>query len=331
MPKSSGQKLKILYLARLLLERSDEKHPITTREMIAYLEAQGIHAERKTIYDDMNALQDFGMDIIGIREKPGGYYLASRQFELAELKLLVDAVQASKFVTTKKSRQLIGKLKGLTSKGEADQLQRQVVISERGKSENEQIYYNVDAIYEAMAADRNIRFQYFEWSVKKEMVPRRNGAYYEVSPWLLTWEDENYYLLAYDQQAEIIKYYRVDKMLYPSVADTPRQGQELYEKLDIAGFSRKTFGMFAGDETLVKLRCENHLAGVVIGRFGRDVAMRPVDPEHFQMHAEVALSRQFFGWLTGIGPGIQIMSPEPVRQQYLEYLTEIQEQYKEDG
>lgn len=330
MPKSSGQKLKILYLAQLLLERSDEKHPITTKEMIDYLETQGIRAERKTIYDDMNALQDFGMDIIGIKEKPGGYYLASRQFELAELKLLVDAVQASKFVTTKKTRQLIGKLKALTSKGEADQLQRQVVISQRGKSENEQIYYNVDTIYEAMAADRDIRFQYFEWSVKKEMVPRRDGAYYQVSPWLLTWEDENYYLLAYDKKAGIIKYYRVDKILYPSVADASRQGRELYEKLDIAGFSKKTFGMFAGDETLVILRCENHLAGVIIGRFGRDVAMRPMDTEHFQMHAQVALSRQFFGWLTGIGPAIQIISPEPVRRQYLEYLAEIQAQYKED-
>lgn len=328
MPKTSGQKLKILYLAQLLLERSDENHPITTKEMIEYLEGLGIHAERKSIYDDMNALTDFGMDIISIKEKPGGYYLASRQFELAELKLLVDAVQASKFVTDKKSRTLIGKLKTLTSKGEADKLQRQVVIAERGKSENEQIYYNVDTIYEAMAADREICFQYFEWSVKKEMVPRKDGAMYQVSPWLLTWEDENYYMLAYDKEAGIIKYYRVDKMLYPQVSEDARCGREQCEALDIAGFAKKTFGMFAGEETLVSLQCENHLAGVIIGRFGRDVSMRSIDETHFRMHALVAVSRQFFGWLTGIGPGIEIISPQNVREEYLKYLSEIQERYK---
>lgn len=330
MPKTSGQKLKILYLAKLLLERSDEKHPVTTKQMIDYLEAQGIHAERKSIYDDMNALIDFGMDIICIKEKPGGYYLASRQFELAELKLLVDAVQASKFVTDKKSRTLIGKLKTLTSKGEADKLQRQVVIAERGKSENEQIYYNVDTVYEAMAADRDICFQYFEWSVQKEMVPRKGGAIYQVSPWLLTWEDENYYMHAYDKEAGIIKYYRVDKMLYPSVSEEARSGREQYENLDIAGFAKKTFGMFAGDETLVSLECENHLAGVIIGRFGKDVAMRSIDEEHFRMHALVAVSRQFFGWLTGIGAGVKIVAPQNVKEQYVEYLGQIQAQYKGD-
>lgn len=330
MPKSYGQKLKILYLAQLLLERSDEAHPLTTKEMIDHLEAQGIHAERKSIYDDMNALQNFGMDIISIREKPGGYYLASRRFELAELKLLVDAVQASRFVTTKKSRELISKLETLTSRSEAGQLHRQVVVAERGKSSNEQIYYNVDEIYAAMAADCTIRFQYFEWSVQKQMVPRKNGAYYEVSPWLLTWEDENYYLIAYDSTAEILKYYRVDKMMHLTVCETPREGQAAFDALDIAGFAKKTFGMFAGDETTVVLQCDTSLTGVMIDRFGLGVAMRPVDDGQIRVRANVAVSRQFFGWLTGLGSGVQIVSPPEIRTQYQQYLQDILERYSQD-
>lgn len=323
MPKSYGQKLKILYLAQLLFERSDESHPLTTKEMIDYLSAQGIRAERKSIYDDMAALQNFGMDIIAIREKPGGYYLASRQFELAELKLLVDAVQASRFVTEKKSRELISKLETLTSRREAGQLHRQVVVAERGKSSNEQIYYNVDEIYAAMASDCAIRFQYFEWSVRKEMVPRRDGAYYEASPWLLTWEDENYYLIAYDSTAEILKYYRVDKMLHLTVCETPRDGQAAFDALDIAGFAKKTFGMFAGDETTVVLRCDASLTGVMVDRFGTDVLMRPEGEGQIRVRANVAVSRQFFGWLTGLGSGVQIVSPPEIRAQYEQYLKDI--------
>lgn len=330
MPKSYGQKLKILYLAQLLLERSDEKHPLTTREIIDYLAAQGIHAERKSIYDDINALQNFGMDIIAIREKPGGYYLASRQFELAELKLLVDAVQAARFVTTKKSRELIGKLETLTSRSEAGQLHRQIVVAERGKSSNEQIYYNVDEIYAAMSADRTIRFQYFEWSVRKEMIPRKNGAYYEVSPWLLTWEDENYYLIAYDSEAAILKHYRVDKMLHLSVSENPREGQDAFHTLDIAGFAKKTFGMFAGEEISVVLQCNASLTGVMIDRFGPDVAIRPTDDDQVRVRANVAVSRQFFGWLTGLGDGVQIVSPPQIREQYRQYLTDILDCYSRE-
>lgn len=328
MPKSYGQKLKILYLAQLLLDRSDENHPITTKEMIRYLESQGIRAERKSIYDDINALQTFGMDIVAIREKPCGYYLASRQFELPELKLLVDAVQASRFVTAKKSRELISKLEALTSRSEAGQLHRQVVAA-RGKSSNEQIYYNVDEIYTAMAADCNIRFQYFEWSVQKEMVPRKNGTFYEVSPWLLTWEDENYYLIAYDRAAEILKYYRVDKMLHLSVCETSREGQAAFDALDIAEFSKKTFGMFAGSETTVTLQCDDSLTGVMVDRFGLDVPMRPAGTGQIRVRAKVAVSRQFFGWLTGLGSGVEIISPADVREQYQQSLQNILKHYSD--
>lgn len=329
MSKSTGQKLKILYLAKLLLERSDEKHPVTTKEAIDYLAAQGIRAERKSIYDDMAALEDIGMDIISIKEKPGGYYLASRQFELPELKLLVDAVQASKFVTTKKSRELIAKLETLTSHSEASKLHRQVVVAQRSKSQNEQIYYSVDEIYAAMAANVQIRFQYCEWSVKKELVPRKNGDFYHVSPWLLTWEDENYYLIAFDSDSDKLKYYRVDKMLHLEQTTTPRKGREEYEKIDVAQFAKKTFGMFAGEETDVVLKAELPMVGVMLDRFGIDVAMRPLDETHFQVRTRVDVSRQFFGWLTGLGKRVEIVFPVSVREAYQNYLKEILGEYEE--
>ena len=328
MPKSYGQKLKILYLAQFLSERTDEQHPVSTAEIIAYLETQGIHAERKSIYDDIHALQKFGLDIIATRDNPRGYYLAGRRFELAELKLLVDAVQASKFVTAKKSRALITKLETLTSHMEASQLHRQVVVAQRGKSNNEQIYYNVDTIYAAMASDNQIRFLYCEWSASKQLVPRKSGAFYTVSPWLMTWEDENYYLIAYDDEAAILKYYRVDKMLRLSVCEQPRMGKDAFEALDIAGFAKKTFGMFAGEETVVTLRCDHSLAGVMIDRFGTDVPMRAISDRELQVRVSVAVSRQFFGWLSGLGSRVRMISPATICTQYREYLQDILSLYE---
>ena len=196
MAKSEKQKLKLLYIIQCLMEKTDEEHAVTTQEIIDYLALQGITAERKSIYTDIDLLIDFGMDIIKKPGRSGGYTLASRQFELAELKLLVDAVQSSKFITTKKSRELIGKLETLCSKYEATQLHRQVVVTNRNKAINENIYYNVDIIYNAIAENVKIQFQYFEWNVSKEMKLRRDGKIYEVSPWLLTWDDENYYLVS---------------------------------------------------------------------------------------------------------------------------------------
>ena len=190
---------------QMLFKNTDETHVLTTKELIAGLEQQGIHAERKSIYDDIATLQDYGVDIIQSTEKSGGYYIASREFELAELKLLVDSVQSSKFITTKKSRELIAKLETLLSKNEAKQLSRQVVVTNRNKTVNENIYYNVDMIYNGIATNVKIRFQYFEWTISKEMKIRKGGDFYEVSPWILTWDDENYYMIAYDSKAGLIK------------------------------------------------------------------------------------------------------------------------------
>lgn len=328
MPKSEKQKLKLLYIMQLLLEKTDENHTVTTQDIIKYLAANEITAERKSIYTDINLLMEYGMDIIKVKERSNAYYLASRQFELAELKLLVDSVQSSKFITTKKSRELIGKLETLCSKNQARQLHRQVVVTNRIKTVNENIYYNVDMIYNAIAENVKVCFQYFEWSVNKEMQLRRGGKFYEVSPWLLTWDDENYYLIAFDSESGIIKHYRVDKMLKIKLSVENREGKEAFEDFDIASYSRKTFGMFAGEEEAVTLCCKKELTGVMIDRFGKDVYMRPKGETDILVHVNVAVSRQFFGWLTGLGSAVKIESPERIAQEYREYLQEILGQYE---
>lgn len=327
MARTEKQKLKLLYIMQFLMERTDEEHQVTTQDIIDYLDAQGIAAERKSIYTDIDLLIDFGVDIIKIKERPGGYYLASRQFELAELKLLVDAVQASKFITTKKSRELIGKLETLCSRYEARQLHRQVVVTNRTKAVNENIYYNVDMIYNAIAAGVKIRFQYFEWSVNKEMQLRRDGMFYVVSPWLLSWDDENYYLIAVDDRSGAIRHYRVDKMIKIGLLQERRDGKSEFEKFDIAGYSKKTFGMFAGEEETVILSCDSGLTGVMIDRFGKDVALRPRDDGRITARVDVAVSRQFFGWITGLGAAVKIESPEHVAEDYRRYLQEILREY----
>ena len=310
-----------------LTEKTDAEHSVTTQEIIDYLALQGINAERKSIYTDIDLLIDYGMDIVKNSGRSGGYTLVSRQFELAELKLLVDAVQSSKFITTKKSRDLIGKLETLCSKYEAGQLHRQVVVTNRNKTVNENIYYNVDMIYNAIAENVKIRFQYFEWTVNKEMKLRRDGSYYEVSPWLLSWDDENYYLIAYDDRSRDIRHYRVDKMLKIELTAESREGKEQFGNFDVAAYSRKTFGMFAGEDETVTLICEDALTGVMIDRFGKEVAMRRYDGTRIRVRVSVAVSRQFFGWITGLGNIVKIEAPERVVEQYRDYLGEIIERY----
>lgn len=206
MPRVFNQKIKILYLMRVFLERTDEEHPMSVKDLIIYLNSLGISAERKTIYDDIETLRNFGMDILNRREKPAGFYLASREFELPELKLLVDAVQSSRFITSGKSRQLIGKLESLASMYEARQLRRQVFVENRVKTMNESVYYNIDEIHRALTEDRQISFQYCQWTVEKELRLKKNGDRYCVSPWGLVWQNENYYLIAYDEKCEKVKH-----------------------------------------------------------------------------------------------------------------------------
>ncbi len=318
------EKLKILYLMQVLLEETDPEHPLNATQLIERMQLRYDYSyNRKTIYADIGRLQAYGMQIGQTKGSSFGYYVEKRDFDLAELKLLVDAVQSSKFITKEKSEDLIRKLAGLTSNEYAKQLQRQVFIYNRIKADNDAIYANVDALHAAIQKNRQIGFKYCEWTVRKELVQKKNGAEYVVSPWALTWDDENYYLVGYEEASEKIKHYRVDKMQEIRVKDAPRLGKERFKDFDLAAFARKTFGMYGGEDRKITLEGENHLAGVVIDRFGTDVMMRPYDREHFHASVTVTISPQFFGWLAGIGKGIKICRPEDVREEYREYLREI--------
>lgn len=324
MAKSSNQKVKLLYILRMLQEETDENHLLSTNEIIARLAANDISAERKTIYDDINQLIDYGYDIIQVKSRTsGGYYLASREFELAELKLLVDAVQSSRFITRKKSRELIHKLEQLTGKYEAAQLQRQVYVAGRTKTENESIYYNVDAIHKAIHDNVQISFTYLEWTTDKELKPRKAGKKYTVSPWALLWQEENYYLVAYDETVSVMKHYRVDKMGAVAFSERQRVGRDAFEEMDLAKYANQTFGMFGGKVETVTLRFPDRLAGVVLDRFGKEVEMRRNADGYFTIRISAAISGQFFGWLTGIGSEAVILAPGEVRMQYQEWLKAV--------
>ena len=328
MPKGTNQKYKLIYIIKYLLENTDENHKVTMPQILAYLEAKDITAERKSIYDDIDVIQELGIDVQ--KEKVGRnfyYYVVARDFEMAELKLLVDAIQSSKFVTEKKSQELIKKLGRLVSVHEAKQLKRQVYVAGRAKALNESIFYNVDAIHNAIEENKKISFQYFQWNTKKEMELRKNGRFYEVSPWALLWEDENYYLVAFDAMADEIKHYRVDKMLNISCMDLAREGKERFEKSNVAEYTKKNFGMFAGEEETVKLEVHNRLVGVILDRFGRDIMMIPADKEHFRVNVRVSVSNQFFGWLFGLGDGVKILGPENVKEKMKEEIAKIQRMY----
>lgn len=322
MAKSEGQKLKLLYILKFLEEHTDENHPMTTAELISRLDAEGINCERKTIYADIAALVDFGYDILQVsNRRGGGYYMASRDFELAELKLLVDAVQSSRFITSKKSRELIKKLEQIAGKHDAGKLQRQVYVAGRIKTENESIYYNIDNLHRAIQENKQIAFTYLEWNLKKKLVPR--GDRRVVSPWALIWREENYYLAAYDAKDGILKHYRVDKMGSVEVLDEKREGLEQFEKLDVAAYSNRTFGMYSGEEETVTMQFPNKLVGVVLDRFGKEADLRPMDDETFRIRAKVAVSGQFFGWLSGIGAEAEIVAPEQTKALYRQWLEQI--------
>lgn len=329
MSKSSNQKLKLIYLMKILLERTDETHGITMPEIIDALAAYNISAERKSLYNDIENLRVYGLDIIGTQEdRTYSYHIGNRQFELAELKLLVDSVQSAKFITAKKSNELIKKIEGLASKYEALQLHRQVFVAGRVKTMNESIYYNVDRIHTAIAENSRITFQYFQWNVDKKMELRHDGALYEVSPWSLSWDDENYYLIAYDSSEGMIKHFRVDKMLHIKSNGKAREGKQAFKSFDMAAYARKMFGMYGGKEEWVRIECDNSFAGVMIDRFGKDVSMIRLDDKRFVVNVEVAVSRQFLAWIIGLGEGVTLAGPDNVVAMMNDEIDRLVKQYK---
>jgi hypothetical protein len=242
--------------------------------------------------------------------------------------LVVDSVQSAKFITDKKSKTLIKKLEAMASKYEARKLHRQVVISGRVKTMNESIYFNVDKLHEAIGSDSQIQFKYFQWNVKKEMELRKGGAWYQVSPWALMWDDENYYLVAYDGEEKKIKHYRVDKMLKISLVNKKREGKEEFQEFDMPRYNKSLFGMYGGEEVQITLEAENEFAGVLIDRFGKDIIIRQVDAEHFRTVVNVAVSNQFLGWIMALGNGVKIVSPESVVDRMRQEIKLLNEMYR---
>lgn len=324
-----NQKMKLHYLENLLKDYTDENHPLTSSEIIEMLEKDGVKTERKTLYKDIALLREFGLDII--QEKKGRnvyYFVGQRDFELPELKLLVDLVQASKFITKKKSQVLIKKLETFTSKYEASELQRQLYVTDNAKTENEKIYYNVDMIHSAINSNRSVQYQYFQWNVEKKRELRHNGKIYKVSPWALLWDHEKYYLIGYDEDTEEIRHYRVDKIINLKLGEEARKGSEEFKKYNISSYTKKTFGMFEGKEEMVTLRADNSLSGVIIDRFGKDIDIKRVSESQFDVKVRVALSNQFYGWLLALGNGIKIIAPKKAKEEIVELISQRKQIYE---
>ncbi|MGN0385133.1 MAG: helix-turn-helix transcriptional regulator [Lachnospiraceae bacterium] len=320
MSRGTNQKFKFTYLMKIMQEKTDDEHSLTMPQIMEELEKYDVTAERKSIYTDFQDMTEkFGVEII--KEQIGRetyYHVGSREFELAEVKLLIDAIQSSKFITQTKSRELIAKIKSFVSEHQAKQLQRQVYINDRVKTMNESVYYNVDDIHTAINQNKKIRFKYYKWDINKKLVPRHNGDWFVVSPWALTWDDENYYLVAFDDLDHKIKHYRVDKMMHISIEEEKRNGKEAFKNFDMAEYSKATFGMFRGQKARVKIQFANYMCGVFIDRFGKDISFRPIDDEHSELQVDVNVSPQFFGWIFSLGKDVKVVGPDEVVEQMRE-------------
>lgn len=325
MARSENQKGKLLLLLDYLRTESDEEHPVTTQALVDYLRSRGVSAERKSVYSDLTALADHGYDVCRLPGRNGGVYLGSRDFELPELKLLVDAVQASRFITRKKSDALIAKLEGLTSRHQATQLQRQVFVGGRVKSMNESAYYSVDAIHTAISRRKTVSFRYFDYDREKKKVYRREGAAYLVQPYCLVWDNAQYYLVGREPAGEETRHYRVDKMDAVAITDQPAEPPRNF---DPGAYVGRYFSMFSGRPAQVRLACRTEAAGVILDRFGRDVMLVPRG-KGFTVTLDVVVSPQFWGWLAALGGLAKPEAPEWVVEEYRAYLLSLLEDQNE--
>ena len=324
MAKGKNQKLKLYYLIEYFKKHTDEFHTVSVAELIEYLAGLGITAERKSIYRDIEAIRDLGYEIISVRDKRYSYFLAEREFETAELHMLVDAVASSRFITKKKSNELIKKLESLTTEHTAAGLHSQVFVANRIKSSNESIYYNVDAIHSAISGNARISFKYYDWNMKKQKVCRHDGKVYEVSPWALVWNNENYYLVAFDTEEQCIRHYRVDRMMCINMLDKEREGRVAFADTDTAQYTRKFFGMYDGDITPITLNCSKDVTNAVIDMFGSEVEFKPrPDGKTFNVTVETAVSPVFLSWVFMFGGQVKIVSPDSVRNELVEMAKKI--------
>lgn len=329
MAKQQNQKLKIPYIAKMLLEETDDQHGLSMSQIIERLAEHGISAERKSIYDDIAALREFGFDIITRHAATTEYAIGARDFEFPELLLLVDAVQSSRFLTERKSAALVNRIKRLASVHEAEQLDKRMHVEGRIKMQNESIYYNVDAIQRALQAQRRISFYYFEYDVAKNRLLRHKGEPYIENPVCLVYSDEYYYLITYNDKHDDFVRYRVDRMLEIEVTDEPMTRNESIANFDVEQFSLRSFGMYDGESVATQLLVDHAALGAVIDRFGKDASMCKVDDQTTRVHVTVLKSTVFFGWLAQFGTQIRIEKPVSLAREYRDHLRAIADSYSD--
>lgn len=323
MPKSPNQKLKLLYILRILWECTDENHGIGMEEIIRRLSAYDIEAERKSIYDDFDMLERFGFDVVMTKNgQKTVYSLVGRDISVGEMKLLVDAVQSSRFLTRKRSDELTEKLTHMLSSYERASLKRQVQVTGRVKMMNEGVLISIDSIHSAISQNRCISFEYLEWNDQRRLVLRKGGNKVHISPWAMVWDNEFYYLLAYDPQRAALRHYRVDKIRHVEIEELPREGRECFEDAEIETYVEQRFSMFAGDKEAITVICEKQFLGPFIDRFGSDLSIRR-DGERYRLHFHVAVTDVFFGWLAGLGSSVEIAEPAYVRDRMASFAAKL--------
>lgn len=326
MANKSGQKLKLLYVMNILLNETDENHPLNANEIIDRLSAMGIEAERKSIYSDISILLEYGLDIEKSEEYKGGYYIADKSFELAELKLLVDAISSSRFISEKKAKDLVDRIAGLGNVYDARELSRQVVVPNRNQGRGEKTFYAIDTIYRCIDENHKMSFKYFKWNAKKEKEFKYDGERITVSPACLMWFDENYYLVAYSDKREDIRYYRVDKMESVEEIDELREGIADIDRKRIAQIARNSFGMYQGETRTVNIVCDSSIVGVFIDRFGYDIDITEKGNKA-RVRIELEVSPQFYGWISGLGDKAYIEGPKDIRDEYKDYIKALMKNY----
>jgi len=328
MASSPNQRVKLLHLQKILLEKTDENNPISVPEIIIELKKRAIHAERKAIYTDIEILRNNGLDIEVQKGRVPRYFIENRQFELPELKLLVDAVQSSRFITEKKSADLIAKLSSLTSQSQAVDLKRKIFVADRPKSFNEQSFYSVDAIHTAVNAEKKITFKYFDYNVEKKRVFRKKGALYEVTPITLCWDSDKYYLIAYNAEHDELRNYRVDRMSKVTISEADGNDYDR-SKFNASEHIKGMFGMYGGEVIRTTLSFENSFVNVVLDYFGKEINITPKDNGIFEITADITVSPVFFGWIFQFCGKAKILSPNSLADSMREMIAENAALYNE--